>query len=386
MTRSDRALRVFVLAGLSAVAACGLGLAGELVSPQGEPVGSGGKQSSGDDGGSDDGDATNGDDGGSFANGSSGGPANGSSSGNSSGGGPGSSSGGPASSSGGPGGDASAGPTVPCNFNGTWATKLTIPVNWVPQGLMSVILNPGSGSITQWILQSRAQTGTTVTDTAYVCGIDLPDFQGTVVAGSETYGVRFPDSLFDSNYLSSFTISATLSAATTNAIYSEPATATLLGIDLSNPASAPWPDALTAYGESVDSDEDGNPGVTAYAATGPGYSMIPVNLAKSSRATAVFVVIRQVTQVSGTVTDCNHISGTVTIPQLTDSDGDMKYAIDSHVIGCELEGDGGACSIGDWSFVDGTQPVFSPSGGATFTSMRMPGGMSTTCSQVRQML
>jgi hypothetical protein len=385
--RSDRVLSAVVLADLLAVVGCGLGLAGELVSPQSESVGSGnGKHNAGDDGGddggSDDGGASAGDDGGSFVSSSSGGPGN-SSGGGSSSGGPGNSSGG---SSGGPGGDAAAGPTVPCNFNGTWATKLTIPVNWVPQGLMSVILNPGSGAITQWILQSRVQSGTTVTDTAYVCGIDLPDFQGTVVAGAETYGVRFPDSLFDSNYLSSFTISATLSAATTNATYSEPATATLLGIDLSTPASAPWPDALTAYGESVDSDQDGNPGVTAYAATGPGYSMIPVNLAKSSRATAVFVVIRQVTQVSGTVTDCNHISGSVSIPQLTDSDGNMKYAIDSHVIGCELEGDGGACSIGDWSFVDGTQPVFSPSGGATFTSMRMPSGMTTTCSQVRQML
>jgi hypothetical protein len=233
-------------------------------------------------------------------------------------------------------------------------------------------------------LQTRTQSGTTLTDSTVVCGIDLPDFAGTVVAGAEAYGVRFPDALFDDHDLPSFTINGTVSASTTNATYTTSATAALLGIDLASPASAPWPSAVDALTESIDSDHDGNPGVTAFAAQGAGYSDIPIDIYKSARATAVYVVIREVTQVTGTVTDCNHMSGSVTIPQLTDSNGDSKYAIDSHVIGCELEGDAGACNGLQWTFIDDTQPIFSPSGGSTFASERMPS--STTCMQVRAAL
>ena len=66
----------------------------------------------------------------------------------------------PPSSSGDDSGDADLGvdpdgAATRCDFSGTWATKLTIAVNWVPQGFMGVILAPGSGTIDQWI-QARA--------------------------------------------------------------------------------------------------------------------------------------------------------------------------------------------------------------------------------------
>jgi hypothetical protein len=356
-------------------AACGLGLAGELVVPNGDPGGGGTSKhgpggGSSDDGGFDDASESDADEFGgdavsSFDPDAMPGPGGSGDGGHSK------------------GADAE-GPTVPCTFGGTWATKLTIPVSWVPQGIMGVILNSGSGTINQWILQTRTQSGTTLTDSTVVCGIDLPDFAGTVVAGAEAYGVRFPDALFDDHDLPSFTINGTVSASTTNATYTTSATAALLGIDLASPASAPWPSAVDALTESIDSDHDGNPGVTAFAAQGAGYSDIPIDIYKSARATAVYVVIREVTQVTGTVTDCNHMSGSVTIPQLTDSNGDSKYAIDSHVIGCELEGDAGACNGLQWTFIDDTQPIFSPSGGSTFASERMPS--STTCMQVRAAL
>jgi hypothetical protein len=381
MTRSDRVFRVLIRLGIaSATAACGLSMAGELQVPDGSGGIGTGANSRHSQNGDDAGDASESDADDFDPDGASGFEPDGAFAGDDSGSPGSSSSGGPAHG----GAEAGPGPTVPCNFNGMWATKLTIPVNWVPQGIMGVILQPGSGTINQWILGSRVQSGTTLTDTTYVCGVDLPDFAGTVVAGAEAYGINFPDSLFDSNYLSSFTINGTLSAATTNAKYSPAAAAALLGIDLASPATAPWPSAIDALAESVDTDHDGNPGVTAFAATGAGYSFIPTDIYKTNRATAVFVVIRQVTQVSGTVVDCNHISGSVTIPQLTDSNGDSKYAIDSHVIGCDLEGDAGTCNDLQWSFLDGTQPVFSPTGSSTFASVRMPA--STTCSQVRAML
>jgi hypothetical protein len=271
-----------------------------------------------------------------------------------------------------------------CDFAGTWATKLLIPVSWVPQGIMGVILNPGSGAIGQWILQTRVQSGTTLTDTAVVCGIDLPDFQGTLAAGSETYGVRFPDSLFDNNHLPPFTLTGTLSSSTSNATYTTTVAAALLGIDLPSPTTAPWPAWSDPFPDEADSDMDGNPGVTAFAAQGAQYSTFPTDIYKSNRASSLFLVIRQVTQVSGTVTDCDHISGSVTIPQIVDASGNSKYAIDSHVLGCGLQNDGGTCDYLQANFLDSTQPIFSPSGGSSFQSRRMQAG--ATCAQVRQVL
>ena len=273
-----------------------------------------------------------------------------------------------------------------CNFAGTWATHITIDVSWVPQGLMGVILAPGTGKIEQWIKSVRIVNGTATTDPAVVCGIGLPDFSGTSFVGGETYGVRFPPSLFDSGYLPTFAIHGTLGDSSPHATFATTSTAALIGLTLANPTTAAWPATVTT---AVDTDMDNNPGVTVNAATGPipgtrkagFYSDFPVDVFKS-RANQLFIVIRQVTQLSGAATDCNHISGTTTIPKIPDT-STGKYAIDSHVIGCNLAA-GGICSASQTSFIDGTQPVFSPSGTATFASARMQTG--ATCADVRAAL
>jgi hypothetical protein len=157
-------------------------------------------------------------------------------------------------------------------------------------------------------------------------------------------------------------------------------------VTLLNATAAAWPSTITT---AVDSDKDGNPGVTVTAGTGltPGgtgvYSDFPVDVL-ADRANAIGIVIRQVTQLSGAATDCDHISGAVTIPRLP-SAASGKFAIDSHVVGCTLV-DGGACSSAQAAFLDGTQPVFSPvagTGQATFASVRMS---SPSCADVRQAL
>jgi hypothetical protein len=288
-------------------------------------------------------------------------------------------------------GDASANPAddasspasdagATCAFGGTWATKITIAVNWAPQGIMGVILAPGSGAIQQWILSTRVQNGAATTDTAMVCGIALPDFSGTGFVGGETYGVRFPDSLFDSGDLPPFSIPGLLSDSSPHAAFSTTATAVLLGLTLPAAATAAWPTPVTT---EVDSDMDGEPGVSVGVATGPipgsttsgVYSNIPVDL--MNRTNHLDIVIRQVTRLTGAASDCDHISGTVTIPKISN-----KFAIDSHVIGCDLVS-GATCSTMQSGFVDATQPIFSPSGATAFTSVRMPGA---TCAMVRQLL
>jgi hypothetical protein len=267
-----------------------------------------------------------------------------------------------------------------CDFSGTWATRLVIDVSWVPQGIMGVILAPGSGQIKQWLLSTRTVSGSMTTDSAAVCGIALPDFMGTQIAGGEKYGIEFPDAMFDSGNLPTFTLSGALAGSGPGGTFTTSSTAVLLGLTLSNPTTAPWPATITT---EVDSDQDGKPGVTAYASQDAGYSNIQVD-PFGNRGDRVYLAIRQVTSVTGNVLDCDSMAGTVNIPQIADSSGAPKYAIDSHVIGCRLVGDAGDCSAGQTTFVDTTQPVFSPSGATTFASVRV--GDGATCATARQRL
>jgi len=252
-----------------------------------------------------------------------------------------------------------------------------IDVSWVPQGLMGAILAPGNGQIKQWVLSTRVAAGQTTTDSAIVCGIALPDFSGTQVAGSEKYGVQFPSSTFDNGVLPSFAISGSIAGSGTGAIYTAMPSAVLLGLTLPNPTTDPWPAAVTT---AVDADQDGNPGVTALVTQGAGYSDVIVDTV-GDRADKLYVAMRQITSVTAKATDCDTFTGTVAIPQIADGTGATKYAIDSHILGCKLDGDGGDCYPVQASFVDATQPVFSPSGNASFTSVRVATG--STCAAVR---
>jgi hypothetical protein len=279
-----------------------------------------------------------------------------------------------------PDADSASDGTIPCDFKGTWGSRLTIDVNWAPQGIVGVILAPGSGQIRQWIKTTRMQSGNTSTETTVVCGAALPDFQGTQIAGAETYGVRFPNTLFDSGFLSSFTITGTLSGSTPGATYSTAPAAALLGLTMTNPDTDPWPATVTT---AVDTDQDGNPGVTVHVAQANGYSDVPVDFLKTQRANRLFVVIRQVTKINATFSDCDHLSGTVSIARIPNS-ASGKYAIDSHIVGCSLTQGNTMCDSTQTNFVDATQPVFTPTGPSDFTSMRMPNG--ATCATVRQQL
>ncbi len=278
---------------------------------------------------------------------------------------------------------------VACDFTGTWGSLVTIDVSWAPAGLnlQTFLLAPGSGTIRQWIKGVRVQHATSLEDTTVVCGIDLPGFQGTAVVAGQAYGVLFPDALFAGNLLPTFQVDATVTSSAPGATYRAAASAALLGLTMANPATDPWPATVTT---ATDPDHDGKPGVTVNAAQGAvpppsdagSYSYIPVGIPVPFQpvvlADKLYVAIRQVTEVTGTVTDCDDVTGTISIPQIAG-----QYAINSHVIGCELV-DGGDCDDAQASFVDNTQPVFAPSGTTTFTSVRLPAG--ATCATVRAAL
>ncbi len=286
--------------------------------------------------------------------------------------------------------DAGSDAAATCDFAGTWGSRLVIDVNWTPQGITSIILAPGSGTITQWIKSTRTRNGSRWTETSAACGIQLPDFQSTSFGGNELYGIRFPNSLFDNPYIPTFDVSATIGGNAAGATYSTASAAVLLGLTLTNPTTAVWPSAATANGSQVDMDQDNHPGVTAdtlNTAGGGGYTYPPTDAFRSAagRADQLYLVIRQVTQLSATFGDCDHLTGTVSIPSIDDpSTSTTKAAIDSHIIGCRLAASGTTCSTTQSNFIDNTQPVFSPSGGSSFTSERMAN--TATCADVRTAL
>jgi hypothetical protein len=299
--------------------------------------------------------------------------------------------------SGGDGGNASTGdagtvsPTADggssCDFTGTWASAIRIDVTWAAGGIFDIVIAPGSGTIKQWLLSTRTVSGTAVTDSAVVCGIELPDFDGNPGLANETYGIRFPDSLFDSGNLAAFPIAGTISGSTPTATYATQPTAVLLGLTLAAPATDPWPATITT---ESDDDLDKKPGVTADVVPpsgGNGFSFVPLDFSVVTspttvpRADRLYLAIRQVTAISSTFTDCDDSSGSVTVPQLSDPTMlTTKYAIDSHVVGCGLAGKTTDCSANQTSFVDQNQPIFVPSA-TTFVSKRLPGG--ATCATVR---
>jgi hypothetical protein len=266
-----------------------------------------------------------------------------------------------------------------CDFNGTWGIRLSVDVTWVPQGLTGVILAPGAGRIRQWIRSTWTVTGNSLTEAATICGIALPDFSSTQASGSETYGIRFPDSLFDNGYIAGYTTHGILGGPGQGFTYTSDPVAVLMGLTLSSPLDTPWPSTITT---AVDSDQDGKPGVTADVVEDAGYSEVAVDLLKT-RADRVYLAIRQVSQVTATRDDCDHFSGSVQIPQIPPGSSG-KPAIDSHVIGCRLAGSGLDCSALQSGFVDATQPVFSPSGPSDFRATRL--APDAVCATVRQRL
>jgi hypothetical protein len=257
-----------------------------------------------------------------------------------------------------------------CNATGTWALKIATPVKWNA----SFVIQGGTGTIVNYVKSTRTQTGLDVSDSAKLCGIELPPYQSTATFGGEKYGTSFPDAVFEAASMPTFTLAGTVSAAGPGASFTSPASAALVGASLANPTTDPWPSngaSLTA----VDADGDGNPGISTVPTTGTGFVDPPLNPARSVRAGKVFAAFRQVLTATGTVTTCDRIDGKGKIATINN-----KPAIDQHVLGCQHE-DGAACSASEFKLLDGAAPVYAPTDDATITMVKIADNAS--CADVR---
>jgi hypothetical protein len=258
-----------------------------------------------------------------------------------------------------------------CDASGTWAIKIETPVKWNS----SFVLQGGTGVVTNWLLSNRTQQGLAITDSADLCGVETPDYQAAALFGGEKYGVQFPENTFGS--LPKVTLTGALSSRDVGATFSTPASAALIGATLANPTTDAWPSNVANL-VAVDIDNDGKPGISADAKTGPGLSLPPVNATRSVRANRVYTAFRQVlASTAGTVTSCTRVEGKGSIAVIAG-----KAALDSHVMGCR-RADGTDCNASEYKLLDSAAPVYQPTGDATITMVKLPTNAAATCSSVR---
>jgi hypothetical protein len=199
----------------------------------------------------------------------------------------------------------------------------------------------------------------------------IPDFKASALGGNETYGMTFPNSIFDNGTLPTATSTGTFSPGpTVGAAFSSTALGTIIGIDLANAATAAWPTAGTAV--PADHDNDGKPGITVPSKTGSPYSMFPLDALRSGRATDLYLAVRQVATFGGTLTSCTEQSGAAVISR-----------VDNLVFGCRTS-TGAECTTAQRDFLNSVKPTYNMPVNATYTMVKIADGAS--CATVRSTL
>jgi hypothetical protein len=265
---------------------------------------------------------------------------------------------------------------VRCDLSGRWAVNLGINVD-----VTGPALEPSSGVARFWTLLSLQQDALDVSGTVKPCGLSVPDLQTVPAAGSEIYGPLFPPSAFDSAEVPTAPFAASTTSLALGATLSSSPSSSLLGLSLSEPFGT-WPefvDLQAGTGARVhDHDDDGKPGVTIHAKTGPlptgggyyTYTIVnvddPTNLGRADR---LYIVLRSIMSLKATTTSCDEMTGSATVS-----------SIDLHIVGCRRFETGEDCSARETEIVDATRPIFAPKTG-TLKAKRVLD--SSTCTQVR---
>ena len=113
-----------------------------------------------------------------------------------------------------------------------------------------------------------------------------------------------------------------------------------------------------------------------FAATGGSYSLPPTSIPNGNKATKFYTAIRNVAVINGTQQSCDWATGEASIPKIG-----TKLALNSHVLGCELEA-GGHCNAAQTRLLDTSQPAYQLlSGNGTVTMHRTDD--DATCETVR---
>jgi hypothetical protein len=253
-----------------------------------------------------------------------------------------------------------------CDLGGLWALRIETDVTWGS----TLAVASGSGKIVTWGLVTRTYTSTEQRDSGRPCGIVIPPFRGSLLAGSENYALDFPDTIFFDHVLPSATVNFTTTGAVGGNFRTVGSAVSLIGATLS-PAAQPWPSRSTLITNQVDHDADREYGISALSRSASGYARVPVDGLRLFRADRVYLAVRQIAAFDGTLSSCTEIAGDATVTSQ-----------DSHVLGCHVSG-GSNCNAGQRDFVDNNRVVHQV-GDAHFRMVKLPAG--STCATVKSTL
>ena len=298
----------------------------------------------------------------------------------------------------------------------TEGTRISFPVGW-PN---STLGTAGTGNVSIWFLTKFMVVGNALTGASQLCGVILPDLvlntTGMAAAGggatklniqigpttldkiNRTFPVTGTQTGWNTGDTQTFSPSLDLLGLTDAAVSTAPAGGKL------NVDTTAWPPYCTNnctpsgsfnIAALLDDDGDGNPGITAYPLTNPGYTLPPTSSIFAEVADEVYIVLRIEIAISGKSTDCVNGKGTGTA---------TVTLFDNHVVGCHATnptgqnfGPPGPCTSAQVSFLDQDRTIYGydQAPGASITKatavttsdvsvLRLPA--TSTCADVRSAL
>jgi hypothetical protein len=201
------------------------------------------------------------------------------------------------------------------------------------------------------------------------CGRFVPDLKASMV--SETYGFSLQTSLFDHAppYLPLVNTTMTLSDTRAGATISQPLSAFLMGLTMSNPTTASWPSSSSGVMQ-LDMDADGNPGVTVtYLEDGSHDRPRAGGSLSDPRVENPYIASRLVFSLQGSLTNCMQAAGPATVTR-----------VDTRILGCKLDGTTSQCGNSQGQFLDNNVLQYTI-GSSNYQMVKVASGAS--CSAVR---
>ncbi len=224
----------------------------------------------------------------------------------------------------------------PTQATGTSATKITVDLTW--DATIGVL--GGAGELVIWIKSDLTFDGNEVTGVVAPCGSYVPPVQANALLGGAKVQPIIPDSLWDSGLIPTNPAHGTVSGSNIGATITMDPSGQALGVLMNDPLNDLWP-ATWQELNTVDVDQSGWPGTTAYPAVGEGFGPPPLDIFPNGpKASELHLATRTVFELQGKRDTCTSAKGDVIV-----------HHFDSHVVGCVVEG-GGPCSVGQVNFID----------------------------------
>ena len=254
---------------------------------------------------------------------------------------------------------------APCPATGhVRAVHVTVDVSW-PESLG---ITGGTGQMHIWNAMTFGPPGSEIPTEIRACGADVPAQTTTAVAGGYMVQGQVPYSAYESASMPKERGTATKQGAqlTINS------TIAVLGMEMADRAGT-WPSsAQAATVTSVDSDDDGKPGITAIPRQDTGFSLVPINLFQSEFADELYSAQRSSIRLSGIENGC---------PETIEGEA-LVERFDTLVIGCHIKG-GGVCTPDEVKFLNDSRPIMKRVK-AVWTARLAPDAVS--CAEVRALV